>query len=99
VRQQLQDSELTYKAREMLNDSLQALQDPKTRQAALDALESTGIPSRARGLVHDGSQRVQNLTHEQAQQLADFYDHQAKQFPDQFTHLVQKPKQKRFIFA
>jgi CBS domain-containing protein len=99
VRQQLQASDLPYRARVALNDTFQALQDPRTRQAALEAIESTGIPERARGLIHDGTRTMQDMTHERAEQIAELTQRQARQFPDQITHLVQKPKQKRFIFA
>jgi len=99
VRQQIQASDLPYKARMALNDTFQALQDPRTRQAALDALESTGIPQRARGFVHDGSRSVQEMTQERAHQLAELSQRQIEQFPNQISHLVEQPKRKRFIFA
>jgi hypothetical protein len=100
MRRQLQESDLPYKARLALNDSLRALQDPKTRQAALDALESTGIPEKARGLVNSGVQSVQELNaQERAQQFVELAQHRAEQLPNGVAKLVNKPKPKRFVFV
>jgi predicted transcriptional regulator len=100
LRRQLEASDVPYRARLALNDTLQALQDPRTRQAALDALESTGIPEKARGLVNTGVRRAQELNaQERALELAELAQVQAQQLPNQVTHLVNPPKQKRFIFV
>jgi CBS-domain-containing membrane protein len=54
MRRELQKSDLPYKARVALDDTLRALQDPRTRQAALETIESTGLPQKARALVNLG---------------------------------------------
>lgn len=99
MRRQLQESDLPYKARLALNDTLQTLQDPKTRQAALDALESTGIPNRARGLMNSGARSVQDFNApERAQKLAELAQYQVEHLPNGIAHLVENPKPKRFVF-
>lgn len=114
VRQQLQESELAEQARNVINEAVQALQDPKTRQAALDALQATGLPEkmqviqesvrtlsdpRARAQWTDQvSQQGARAAH-QTFQMADQVRRQAEHAPQEIARRFQKPKSKRFIFA
>lgn len=98
VREQLQASDLPYKARLAFNDGLHTLQDPKTRQAALEALESTGIPQRARALVNSGARAAQDFNaKERVQELTELAESQAQLLPDQVNHMIGKPERKRFV--
>jgi guanyl-specific ribonuclease Sa len=97
LRRQLQASDLPYKARIALNDTIHALQDPRTRQAALDTIESTGLPQKARELVNGSAQMAQDWrAQERAVEFARLAQARAEQFPDQVTQLVNPPAQKRF---
>jgi CBS domain-containing protein len=60
VRRQLETGELGDQARAIVMAAVVALQDPKTRQAALDALESTGLPKRTRKLIKDSTRTLQD---------------------------------------
>jgi len=66
VRRQLQTGELGDQARAIVIAAVVALQDPKTRQAALDALESTGLPSKTRKLIKDSTRTLQDPKTRQA---------------------------------
>jgi len=66
VRRQLQTGELGDQARAIVIAAVVALQDPKTRQAALDALESTGLPKRTRKLIKDSTRTLQDPKTRQA---------------------------------
>ncbi len=111
VRQQLQASELPEQARGWMNEAGRALQDPRTRQAVLDAVAATGLPDKTRQMLQDGVRawsdsqtraRVSNeisrqgaRVSEQAAQLAE----QAQHMPEALAQRMQKNKPKRFIFA
>lgn len=98
MRRQLSNSELAEQARHAINDAIANLQDPRTRQAALDALESTGLPERTRQLLQEGVRTIQDpQTRERAMQVAEQTRQQAMNMPDSFVRRFQKPK--RFIFA
>jgi CBS domain-containing protein len=60
VRQQIQSGEASEQARAAINDAVKTLQDPKTRQAALDALEATGLPDRTRQLIQESTRALQD---------------------------------------
>jgi predicted transcriptional regulator len=97
MRRQLQASDLPYKARIALNDTIHALQDPRTRQAALDTIESTGLPQKARELVNSGARTAQDWrAQERAMEFAQLGQARAQQVPDQVTQLINPPAQKRF---
>lgn len=99
-RKQLSQSDLADQARHIINDAVHTLQDPRTRQAALDALESTGLPERTRQAIQDGVRTLQDSqTRERAMHLAEQTRQQAMNLPDEFAHRFQNPKPKRFIFA
>jgi len=66
VRRQLETGELGDQARAIVMAAVVALQDPKTRQAALDALESTGLPKRTRQLIKDSTRTLQDPKTRQA---------------------------------
>jgi CBS domain-containing protein/guanyl-specific ribonuclease Sa len=66
VRHQLETGELGDQARAIVLAAMVALQDPKTRQAALDALESTGLPSKTRKLIQDSTRTLQDPKTRQA---------------------------------
>lgn len=100
VRRQLSNSDLAEQARHAVNDAVASLQDPRTRQAALDAFESTGLPERTRQVLQDSVRTIQDSqTRERAMQFADQTRRQAMNMPDSFIRRFQKPKPKRFIFA
>lgn len=92
VRRQIENSEIAEQTLQAINDAIAALQDPKTRQAALDALNPTSIPEKTGHLLQDGVRTIQDSrTRERAMQLADETRHQvARRF---------KPQPKRFFFA
>lgn len=92
VRKQLSESELAEQARVAVNDAVRALQDPKTRQAAFDALEASGLPETTRSVIQDGVRVLQN-SGTRANQVMNRLSH------DGIAHRFQKPKPKRFIFA
>jgi CBS-domain-containing membrane protein len=97
---QLNNSELADQARHIINDAVETLQNPRTRQAALDALDATGLPERTRQVIHDGVRTIQDpRTRERAMNMADETRRQAMNLPDSFTRRFQKPKPKRFLFA
>jgi predicted transcriptional regulator len=114
MRQQLQESELTARAGGAMNDAVRTLQDPRTRQAALDSLSALGVPDKARRVLQESvhtltdpkarADMTNGLTREsarmsaQALHLADQVRHQAEQVPQQLARRLQ-PKKKRFIFA
>ena len=108
VRKQLGESELAEQARVAVNDAVRALQDPKTRQAAFNAFEATGLPEITRGVIQDGARVLQNSgarvnqvasgwSQDGAERAARFADQ--LQAPDGIAQHLQRPKQKRFIFA
>jgi CBS domain-containing protein len=97
VRRQIMESDLPYRARLALNDTVRALQDPQTRQSALDALESTGLPQRARQLVNSGTHTVQDWrAQEHAMEIAQLAQERAQQIPAQVGNFVNPPAPKRF---
>jgi CBS domain-containing protein len=108
VRQQLSDSELAEQARNAVNDAVRALQDPKTRQAALDAFEATGLPEKTRVVMQDSVRALQHSGARANQIVNDWSQDgaaranqlaaQAQHVPDDIVHRFQKPKPKRFIF-
>jgi len=59
VRKQLSESDLADQARAVVNDAVHALQDPRTRQAAFDALENTGLPEKTRQVIQEGVRSLQ----------------------------------------
>lgn len=59
VRQQIQSGEASEQVRAAINEAVKTLQDPRTRQAALDALESTGLPDRTRQLIQESTRVLQ----------------------------------------
>jgi CBS domain-containing protein len=102
VRQQFSDSELAEQARTAVNDAVRALQDPKTRQAALDAFEATGLPEKTRTVMQDSVRALQH-SGARANQIVNEWSHdgaaQAQHVSDDIVHRFQKPKPKRFIFV
>jgi len=66
VRQQIESSDFADQARTFVNEAAHALQDPKTRQAALDALTSTGIPDQTRHALQEGVRTLQDPKTRQA---------------------------------
>jgi predicted transcriptional regulator len=100
VRKQLSNSDLAEQARHIINDAVETLQNPRTRQAALDALDARGLPERTRQVIQESVRTIQDpQTRERAMHLADQTRRQAMNLPDSFTRRFQKPKPKRFIFA
>jgi predicted transcriptional regulator len=100
VRKQLSNSELADRTRHIINDAVYTLQDPRTRQAAFDALDATGLPERTRHVIQDSVRTIQDShPRERAMHLADQTRRQAMNLPDSLTRRFQKPKPKRFIFA
>lgn len=61
MRRQLEESDLTLKARDTLLDAVKTLQDPHTREAALEALSSSGLSERARETLASAAQTLQDL--------------------------------------
>lgn len=109
VRKQLSESELAEQARVTVYDAVQALQNPKTRQAAVDALEGTGLPEKTRSVIQEGIRVLQN-SGTRANQAANEWSHDgtervgrlaahAHEVPNGIAHRLQKPKPKRFIFV
>jgi CBS domain-containing protein len=113
VRKQLQESDLADQARGVISDAVDMLQDPKTREAALEALEATGLPHKTRQLLADsadvlydsqkritkGASDYSQSASEFAAQLADDARKRAKKFPKTVTRRFQKRQPKRFLFA
>jgi predicted transcriptional regulator len=104
VRKQLSDqwsnSDLAEQARHIISDAVDTLQDPRTRQAALDALDAKGLSERTRQVIEDSVRTIQDpRTRERAMHLADQTRRQAMNLPDSFARRFQKPKPKRFFFA
>ena len=104
VRKQLttqwNNSELAGQARHMFSDAVDTLQDPRTRQAAFDALDVTGLPERTRQAIQDGVRTFRDpQTRQRAMEMAEETRRQAMNLPDDVTRRFQKPKPKRFIFA
>lgn len=115
VRKQIESSDFADQARSFVNETAQALQDPKTRQAALDAIANTGLPEKTRNLLQEGVNALQdartrqaaldalestgNATRERMMQFADDARRQAQHLPQQVTRRFQKQKPKRFLFA
>lgn len=110
MRQQLQESDLAEQAREVINDAVYALQDPRTRQAALEALAATGLPDKTRQLVQDSmhllqdsQKRVSDGASEYVSQFADDTRNQAQQFATdarkQAQHLAKDTRKQALKFA
>jgi CBS domain-containing protein len=106
VRKELQNGELAEQARGVMNEAVHALQDPKTRQAALEALEATGIPDKTRQVIQESVRTLQDTqdragtaTRERVMQFANDTRWQAQHLPQQVTRRFQRQKPKRFIFA
>jgi len=66
VRQQLESSDFAEQTRGMFQDVAHALQDPKTREAALEALAATGITDKTRHAFQDGMRTLQDARTRQA---------------------------------
>lgn len=66
VRKQIQASDFADQTRAFVNETAHALQDPKTRQAALAALAATGIPEKTRQALQDGVRTFQDPKTRQA---------------------------------
>jgi len=66
VRKQIESSDFADQARSFVNDTAQALQDPRTRQQALDALAAIGIPDKTRQFFQDGIHTLQDSKTRQA---------------------------------
>jgi CBS domain-containing protein len=60
MRKQIETSDFADQTRAFVNETAHALQDPKTRQAALAALAATGIPEKTRQAVYDGVRTLQD---------------------------------------
>lgn len=115
VRKQIESSDFADQARSFVNETVHALQDPKTRQAALDAIANTGLPEKTRNLLQEGVHTLQdartrqaalealgstgNATRERMMHFADDARRQAQHLPQQVTRRFQKQKPKRFLFA
>lgn len=104
VRQQLSNQwnngELADQARHAISDAVDTLQDPRTRQAAIEALEATGLPERTRLAIQDSVRTIQDpQTRQKVMELAGQTRRQAMNLPDNVTRRFQKPKPKRFFFA
>jgi CBS domain-containing protein len=107
VRKQLSESDLAEQARTVVNDAVHALQDPRTRQAAFDALEATGLPEKTRTVLQEGVRTLQNtqaranqVTHDvsqdgtRASEYAMHLAEQARQRAQQLPHEVTRRLQK-----
>jgi len=95
MRRQLETGELGDQARAIVLAAVVALQDPKTRQAALDALESTGLPAKTRKLIKDSTKNVQDPKTRQAalESLeATGLPKRARQFIQDSAETLQDPK-------
>jgi hypothetical protein len=100
VRRQIQNSELADQARHAFTDALNSLQDPKARQAAIDAWNATGIPSKTGQLFQNGVRTLQDPhTRDEAMQLADQTRQQLQELPGELSRRFQKPEPKRFFFV
>jgi CBS domain-containing protein/predicted peroxiredoxin len=66
VRNQIETSDFAEQARGFMNDTAHALQDPKTRQAALAAIVATGLPEKTRQAIQDGVRTLQDNRTRQA---------------------------------
>jgi len=99
VRRQLQESDFADQARNVIGEAVNVLQDPKTRQAALDALESTGLPKRTRQILQEGvhalassQTRVNQLTGDLSKEGAHASE-RAMQLAQQAQHLAQQARE------
>jgi len=95
VRRQLETGELGNQVRAIVLASVVALQDPRTRQAALDALESTGLPNKTRKLIKDSTRTLQDpkLREKALKSLeATGVPKRTRQFVQDSAHTLQDPK-------
>lgn len=56
---QWNNNELAEQARHALNDAMDTLQDPRTRQAAFDTLDVADLPERTRRAIQESARRFQ----------------------------------------
>lgn len=66
VRKQLEASDFAEQARGFVNETAHALQDPKTRQAALAAIASVKLPEKTRQAFQEGMRTIQDARTRQA---------------------------------
>lgn len=112
LRRQWSDGQLTAQTRRAIGDAVNALQDPRTRQSAFEALTALGVSDKARHLLQDGIQTLQDSqartnepakdwTHESAQvaKRASKLAGQARDFSDDVAHRLEKSNHKRFMFV
>ena len=115
MRRQLQKSDVAERANSAMNNAVRTLQDPRTRQAALESLSALGVPDKARRVLQESvhtladpkarAEMTNGLTRETARMsahalhLADQVRHQAEQVPQHVARRFQQPKRKRFFFA
>ncbi len=98
MRQQWQASHLSDKARTVLNDTRQSLQNVKLPQDVLNAVDAVGIADQARESVQERLKAIQDpKVRKRALKLAKQASRR-KTLPDYVAQLV-KPKPKRFWFA
>jgi CBS domain-containing protein len=97
VRRQIEASQLPDKARALWTESLQSLADPHTREAALQAWESTGIPEKARQVANDAAGFVRHSDpRERALEFAEAANNQARQLPNYIAQAMPQPQKRRF---
>jgi predicted transcriptional regulator len=86
MRKQIETSEFADQARSFVTETAHTLQDPKTRQAALDAFNSTGLPEKTRQVWEDGVRTLQDVRTRQAALNAIA----STGLPDRTRHLLQE---------
>jgi len=91
VRKQIQESDLADQARSVISEAVHVLQDPKTRQAALDALEATGLPERTRQVIQEGV-HVVSSSKARADQLTGDLSKEGAHASERATHLVEQTR-------
>lgn len=97
VRRQIQATGIPEKARDTLTETVQMLQDPKTREAAWQFLQSSGLPDRAREAVNGGMRTLQDSkARDTVMQLASQTQDQVGDLSQVVSKLANKAKDKRF---
>lgn len=92
VRKQLSESDLADQARNAIYDAVHTLQDPRTRQTALEALEATGLPERARNVLNEGARQLQN-SQARANQLTQDVSQESNRASEYAMYLAEQARQ------
>jgi CBS domain-containing protein len=91
MRKQLMDSGMPDKAMDLLNDLVHAVTDPRTRDAALELLEVSQIPDRARQVVSGGMEALRDTQmRDQVTHLSKATRKRAQALAKQANHLKNK---------